>query len=266
VSGVRSYDIFAAEDDTPFAIWKENVTTTAAIFNGKSGHEYAFYPICCDNAGNREEAPALANMTRVKVDMVPPEVSVRVGSPSSGYAPVFVYATTPILIEGVDDFAGVKNIFFSIDGGPSRPYYNETRESRPGAHNLTFWSVDRAGNAGKTGTLWFFVDVNAPDTSIMFDGPGFLAGSTMFVSEDTVISFDAQDEGSGVDYIEYSLDFKGYQRYDRPFKMDKTGAHNLTYRAADRVGNLAPASPERGEPGNSFARLLRMFLQSIGGP
>jgi hypothetical protein len=238
VSGIRSYDVFVADGEAPFVPWKENVSWTSARFEGEDGHEYTFYSIACDKAGNREEAPAPSRMARVKVDSVQPQTSARVGLPNIGHDPVCVYITTPVYLDGTDDFAGVNGTYYSIDGGLATRYSNEIRNSAPGSHNMTFWSVDRAGNEGAAGSLWFFVDAEGPVAAVRFDGPSYIAGEVAYISSETSMILSAEDNGSGVDYAECSLDHKGYQLYEQPLKIGTPGAHNLTYRSVDKLGNI----------------------------
>jgi hypothetical protein len=238
VSGVRVYHVFAADGDAPPGPWIWNVTVTSALFQGVDGHEYSFFSIACDNAGNREQEPPPSMWAHAKVDKDAPATSVVVGTPSFGKDPVFVTAATPISLEGTDEFSGICQVNYSIDDGPARKYLGPVKESASGPHSMMFWSVDNAGNIGNAGRLSFFVDGDGPKTGIYFAGPNLTAAGGTFISGDTSIAIEAEDNGSGVDYIEYSQDLKGYQRYFGPFRVGKTGIHSISYRGVDRVGNM----------------------------
>jgi hypothetical protein len=53
-SGVANYSIYFSDDGGPFQIWLSDATTNSAQFTGQFGHNYAFYSMAQDNAGNIE--------------------------------------------------------------------------------------------------------------------------------------------------------------------------------------------------------------------
>ena len=56
-SGIAGYDVLVSRDSGPFEVWLAATTATTTLFLGESGHQYAFYTIAIDGAGNREPAP-----------------------------------------------------------------------------------------------------------------------------------------------------------------------------------------------------------------
>ena len=58
---VAAFDIFVSVDDGPFAVWLTNASPGGAIYEGESGHRYAFYSVARDAAGNREAAASSAD-------------------------------------------------------------------------------------------------------------------------------------------------------------------------------------------------------------
>jgi hypothetical protein len=160
-----------AADDGEIEKWQAGTDNTSADFSGEDGHAYTFYSIATDKAGNVQETPQDQQMVKVKVDLTAPVVSVRVGDPNFGTGPVFLTPQTAIILESEDSFSGMNGTFYSIDGGPAKLYGTGVKTSAPGYHNMTFWGTDRAGNKGETGTLGFFVDSEAPVTTVGYDGP-----------------------------------------------------------------------------------------------
>jgi len=55
-SGVAFYDVYVSSDGGAFAPWLQQTRTTSALFQGAWGHQYAFYSLATDYAGNREAA------------------------------------------------------------------------------------------------------------------------------------------------------------------------------------------------------------------
>jgi len=237
-SGVQYYNVFAAAGDGDFALLQEHLTKTSAQFEADDGEEYKFYVVGCDNAGNWEAMPAPSKILKTRVDLTPPEVSLRLGAPNAGIDPVFITAATPIYIDGTDNFAGVNGTFYIIDDRGVKSYANSIKESAPGTHNMTYWCTDKAGNKGDAGSLWFFVDSETPQTSLSCEGPNWILGDKTFVTASTSISLTAVDSSSGINWMEYNLDKRGYVHYTAPIKFTTAGTHSLLYRSVDKVGNV----------------------------
>jgi hypothetical protein len=237
-SGVSSYNVYAADSEGPFTLWKVNVTGTIGVFEGENGHSYSFYSVARDNAGNWEQEPDPSRWAQVKVDTLGPNTTVTFGAPSAENDPIFITPGTPILLEGTDDFSGIRHIDYSIDDRPSRSFLVPIRESEAGPHEIIFWSVDNAGNIGSSGHQLFFVDADCPVTDIGFDGPNETAKGITYVSKNTTICLKTSDGGSGANFTEYSMDFKGFVHYDGPFNVSIAGAHTLSYHSVDKVGNI----------------------------
>ena len=57
-SGVYSYSVYVAENDSAYYLWLPDTKDTTAVFSGEAGVTYKFYSTATDSAGNRETAPA----------------------------------------------------------------------------------------------------------------------------------------------------------------------------------------------------------------
>jgi subtilase family serine protease len=60
-SGVSLYDVYVSINGGAFTPWITNTTLTAAIYNGVTNNQYAFYSRATDAAGNKESAHASAD-------------------------------------------------------------------------------------------------------------------------------------------------------------------------------------------------------------
>ena len=237
-SGIKSYDVYSAMDDGGFDRWLSATNKTSDNFEGEDGHAYQFYSIATDNAGNVQALPQDSEIVKVKVDLTAPVVGVSVGDPSIGTGPVMISPQTPITLESEDGFAGMNATYYIIDGRPAKAYAAPFRESSPGNHNMTYWGVDRAGNRGENGTLWFFVDSEAPATVAAYGGPMATAGGKVYVTTQTAISLAATDSGSGLARTEYKLDgAASYKPYTEPLKLGTAGQHTIVFRSVDKLGN-----------------------------
>ncbi len=61
-SGVKSTTVYVSEDGGNYTIWQNQTTATSGIYDGQAGHTYQFLALSIDNAGNREQPPAVLNL------------------------------------------------------------------------------------------------------------------------------------------------------------------------------------------------------------
>ncbi len=65
-SGIFSYTVFVAENDSAYYSWLPDTHDTVAVFTGKGGVTYKFYTVAVDSAGNKESTPVTYDaITRV---------------------------------------------------------------------------------------------------------------------------------------------------------------------------------------------------------
>ena len=63
ISGVQDYTIYVSDNGGPFTAWQANTTATTATYAGQNGHNYGFYSVATDLAGNVEAAKTTAEAT-----------------------------------------------------------------------------------------------------------------------------------------------------------------------------------------------------------
>ena len=92
---------------------------------------------------------------------------IAVGGVQTGQVEVFVQTnpdvTAPvtaatvlgsqITLTATDDLSGVDKTFYAIDGGAQQAYSGPFNLPASGAHSITFWSVDKAGNPESANAL-----------------------------------------------------------------------------------------------------------------
>ncbi|WP_184808140.1 ThuA domain-containing protein [Actinophytocola algeriensis] len=107
------------------------------------------------------------------------------------------------------------------------------------ARDLTqgFFGIQNHGNGDD---VWFrniqikeIVDETAPVTTATFAPPA----GTGWHPGTVPVSLTAEDEGQGVDFVEYKLDGGEWTRYTGVVTVTGDGAHTLLYHAVDRAGN-----------------------------
>lgn len=72
-SGLAGFDIYVSDNGGAYSRWVEGSGPGGAVFLGTPDHVYRFYSVAYDQAGNREEPPAVPDATtRVSVVNAPP--------------------------------------------------------------------------------------------------------------------------------------------------------------------------------------------------
>lgn len=144
-----------------------------------------------DAAGNVEKPGAPLT---VKVDTTAPTTEVtNPVSPDSGW---FVTSGIPFAFEASDAGSGIAGIYYTIDGGETETYGEPFIENlSTGTHEVTYWSVDNAGNAETKRTFAINVDTIAPTiTGKASPEPNEFGWN----NTDVEVTFDCADVGSGV--------------------------------------------------------------------
>ncbi len=157
----------------------------------------------------------------LKIDSVAPSTAASL----TGNLGAGGWYTTPVQVTLVatDTTSGVGSI--SLDGSS----YAGPRTYSDGAHTITYFATDQAGNAETAKTLSFKVDTTAPAPSASLAGT---AGSGGWYVSPVQISLSGSDAGSGL----AGLELNG-SPYASPVTVSMEGPTNFTYRAEDQAGN-----------------------------
>ncbi|KRE46161.1 OmpL47-type beta-barrel domain-containing protein [Paenibacillus sp. Soil522] len=152
-----------------------------------------------------------------------------------------------------DEISGVAVTYYRVDDGDVASGRQAVIETE-GVHTVTYWSVDRAGNAEEAKSLSVSVDLTAP--SIIFD----VADGTEFTVDQLVaISCDATDELSGI--ARTTCELIKVTAYELGL-----GEHTFSASASDQAGHATNASITVivTVDYDSLARLTRMWFEESG--
>ena len=227
-------------DPDPYTLYTPGDTF---VITGADGlHHFNCYSV--DYLGNAEDPNEYTY--EYYLDNTPPETTIHIGTPNHYTASdIYVSSATDLTLTAEDTGAGVQYTEYRIDGGALTTYsgaFYLTGYS-DGPHLIEFHSVDNVGNIEDMKSQILIVDNTPPEVNI--DAPE---------NEDYVygliqIEMTATDEGSGVDFVEYSLDngvtwlMATYDSINEKWigTWDTTlfseGTHTILARATDNVEN-----------------------------
>jgi hypothetical protein len=174
-----------------------------------------------DKAGN----DTTASVTGLNVDRTAPRTTASV--PDADSTNGWYRSGPTVTLTATDTLSTVASTWYRVDGGAPQAYTGPFTQSLEGQHTITFWSVDKAGNAEDqdqdTNTITVRVDTTAPGIS----GSRTPAANQHGWNNGSVtVSFECSDTGSGVDSC------------TGPTTLSTQGAdQTVTGHALDAVGN-----------------------------
>jgi large repetitive protein len=177
-------------------------------------YEILFYSV--DKAGNVEEA----KMKTVKMDREAPITT-------SNLEDKWYSGEINVNLKATDNLSGVVKNYYSIDG-LEFVEGNRFMISQEGIHEVSYYSVDEAGNVEDATIKKVLVDVTAPTVTPKFNEE-YELGSNL------KIAYDAKDNLSGIAYEEVLLNGKVYKNGDAVL-LDQPGEYKLLVKVTDAAG------------------------------
>ncbi|MDI3406655.1 OmpL47-type beta-barrel domain-containing protein [Streptomyces cavernicola] len=217
--------------------------TAPVVVNQVGSHKIRYR--ATDKAGNvaAEKAVEFAVVAPPTDDTTAPETSATVTGEQNADGAYVGMAT--VTVAASDAGSGVNTVQYAVgDAGEWQAYTAPVMFHEPGAYKVRYRAADKAGNVAAEKAVEFVVvappaeDTTPPETSAKVDGT--LDSDGAYVGKATV-TVSATDGGSGVDKVEYSLDGAPYVAYTEPLVVDRTGRHEVAYRASDKAGNTSEA-------------------------
>ncbi len=209
---------------------------TGRLYEGE--HVVEFWAI--DKVGNKEEK----NTYTFYVDKTPPLIVEEImGNKFIANNIEYSSGRSKYKITAMDNKAGVKEIFYSINNGPnvlySEPFY---LEGSKGNVTIRTYAVDNVNNKSASGQTnqtmsKMYVDLAGPVLTHKFMGAVFVDRDTIFIKNDTKTNLTGQDRESGMDFIEYRISNGEIKRFSEPFAIETEGLHKIQYTGYDKVGN-----------------------------
>ncbi|WP_197319108.1 OmpL47-type beta-barrel domain-containing protein [Saccharomonospora sp. NB11] len=193
-----------------------------------------------DAAGNVSEVGSVT-FTVVEGDpndSDPPEVSAAVSGDTD--ADGNYVGAAVVEVDAQDSGSGVDSVEYDLDGAGFTGYSEPVTVAEPGDHTVQYRATDRAGNTSEVGSVTFTVveadegDTTPPEVTAQVTGD---QDADWNYVDSATVSLSADDSGSGVRFLRYSLDGGSYTPYGEPIVINRPGEHTVLYHAVDQAGN-----------------------------
>ena len=173
-----------------------------------------------DNNGNTETTNSAAT---IKIDKTVPTTTI---SPAS--SATWRTTATSVTLTGSDTYSGVASTKYRIDGGTLTTYAGAFALT-DGAHTVTYYSTDNAGNVETTNSATIKVDTVLPTSS----------ASPVTGTTPRTVTLTGTDATSGVASIVYKIDSGTTTTVNASSASVSilAGVHTLTWHAVDAAGN-----------------------------
>ncbi|MEU5739349.1 family 16 glycoside hydrolase [Streptomyces tendae] len=196
-----------------------------------------------DKAGNaaEEKSVTFAVAAPDTDDTTAPETSATVSGEKNADGAYIDMAT--VTVTASDTGSGVNTIEYAVGDGAWTAYTAPVMVHEVGEHTMRYRATDKAGNVAAEKSVAFTVaaappqDTTPPVTGATVDGTKNSDGAYVGSAKVTVNA--ADEGGSGVAGVEYSLDAGPYLAYTDPVVVDRVGRHTVAYRASDKAGNTS---------------------------
>ena len=226
-SGVKA--VYYMADDGMFGLYEKPFGFM------KEGRHVIAYKVK-DNVGNVSSVKAydfILDLTAPWVDLSSDKKPVILGNV------VYVSSNYNFGISAMDNLSGVKSISYKIDDGTEQEYKGAFAPiGTNGMHKVTYKAEDNVGNVSEEKTFKYFMDINPPTIKIETSPAVYEKDGKKYISDSALISIIAKDNETKVSKIVYSIDGGDLIDYTHPFKL-KAGAHKITAKAYDLVGNVS---------------------------
>lgn len=221
---------YKSSTSSSFALYTDPRHTNGAYANGEvirfdssltgGALDYQFYSIA-SGGGMLESQPSVADAS-TSVDVTSPQTTSSVNR--TVMASGWYDGPVKVSLISSDARSGVGSIQYKLDGSTWATWGGDLNIDEEGAHNLTYYAVDKAGNVEEDHKISINIDGTAPMTSYSFDGAGRLG-------------LLASDGASGPSSTRYRLDGGEWQAYSASLDVLNAGHNSLEFYSTDNAGN-----------------------------
>ncbi|HZG59690.1 MAG TPA: hypothetical protein VEY68_04280 [Anoxybacillus sp.] len=196
-------------DDSDF------VSGTSFTVEGEGVHKVSFYSV--DKVGNKESIKTIY----IKIDQTTPMTKVN-------EIPALSNQSVMVKLTATDNGSGIAKTFYSINGSEYKEGTSFTVD-KEGINQVSFYSVDQAGNMEKPQTIEVKIDKTAPITTS--------DAKETWSKENVTVNLTATDNGSGVAKTFYSINGSEYVE-GTSFTVEQEGINKVSFYSVDEAGNI----------------------------
>src|SRR6056297_3316599 len=177
------------------------------------------------------------------VDKTPPRVvDELMGNTYVAQGKEYLSGRNKLKLISMDNKAGVKEIRYSVNDGAFKVYEKPFRLSASGRLKIQALAIDNVNNKRQTEMLSnsssrSHVDLSGPSLNHSFEGPSFTSKDTTYITKDTKIKFNGNDDQSGFKKITYNIDGETEKEYNGSFSLKEEGIYKLSYTGYDNLDN-----------------------------
>jgi hypothetical protein len=148
---------------------------------------------------------------------------------------LYVGSGATVSLSAKDKLSGVENIYFSVDGGPYKPYEGPISIDQEKEYLLKYYSVDHVGNVESVHERTIVLDKTAPVSKVEIDKDRY----ENIISGRSKITLSSNDKVSGTKSIFYAIDDGSEKEYKTPILAAylSQDEHKIAFYAVDEVGN-----------------------------
>ena len=204
----------------------------------QGNHTLTYYAV--DHVNNTEKE----NSIEFYVDKTPPTIIEEVeGKTFMLEGKEFTSGRSKLKITSFDNKAGVKEVYYSVNGGDyqlyTKPFF---LKMRAGNLSIKAYAVDNVNNrADKNESVskvkMPYVDLSGPKLSSYLKGPKFTGRDTLFINHKTKISLRGSDGEAGIKKIDYMIDNGPLKEFGDPVSVNDEGFHSIQFTGYDNVDN-----------------------------
>ena len=200
-------------------------------------HEITYYSK--DNVNNIEKV----NSFKFFIDRSAPKVTASISDDFHKVNGKTYYSSrTKLNLTAVDNKAGVKSIFYSMNGSEYQEFVKPVNlPVNSSTLSIKSYALDKVNNASSKNApganLNLYSDLSGPSLSMKYTGPTFETRDTIFICNKTKVNLFAADSKSGVQKITYQINKSADKTYSAPFTVEKEDFYKVDFKGYDNVNN-----------------------------
>ncbi len=233
-SGVRN-TVFSL-DDGKEQLYKSTIYTNLLE---AGSHSITYFSV--DAIGNKEEIQQFDFYVDKKAPLITIET---VGDKYTVNGKEFSSGRTKIKLTAIDNKAGVKEIWYSVNASKyklyDKPFY---LDGKGGNRSIKFYAIDNVNNktinSDGSGQNFStpYLDLTGPKLSNSFSGAVYNSRDTIFIGPKTKILLAGIDEEAGLQKITYEINGGEEIEYSSPFSIENSGYYEIAETGYDNVNN-----------------------------